>query len=179
MLVSTKGRAQVTREHRESKRNQHACTKATEKRKLEVEHSNLRFRKNHDGANGLVKGLLPLGCLSVLRQEGRVSLIKREAKGREDTCCGRQRDRTCELVCKVEHSRASHNQSQLVVQINKITHEVQPLSVAHARYLPLSGSCVTWCSATSSALGSFGICFAVQTHGLPRTTSSQACPESS
>ena len=44
MLVEHgKGSVQVTKDHRESKRNKHACTKATEKRKLEVNHSNLRF----------------------------------------------------------------------------------------------------------------------------------------
>ena len=52
-----------TKDHRKSKRNNHACTQAREKRKPEVRSSSLRFRTEHEGNKRLVNEHLPLGCL--------------------------------------------------------------------------------------------------------------------
>ena len=51
-----------------------SCTQATERRKLAVLISNLRFPTGRDGASGVVSELLSLGCLSILRQEENGSL---------------------------------------------------------------------------------------------------------
>ena len=85
--------AQVAKEHHESKRQQTRLPpKATEKRKLAVKDSNLRLWTNHVGASRLVSELLPLGCLSILRQEESGLLDQKRSQSRENTCCGRQRD---------------------------------------------------------------------------------------
>ena len=44
LLLVQHGKSTGAKGHRESKRNEHACTKATEERKLEVRNSKLRFQ---------------------------------------------------------------------------------------------------------------------------------------
>ena len=75
-------------------------------------HSNLRIRTNHNGPRRLASELLPLGCLSILRQEEKSPLDQERSQSREDTCCGRQRDNACELVCNAKHFEATKLDNQ-------------------------------------------------------------------
>ena len=86
------GRAQGTKDRNESKRHSHACTQATKKRKLAVQISILSLRTGHVGASRLVIELLPLECLSILRQEETGLLDQERSQNRENTCCGTRRD---------------------------------------------------------------------------------------
>ena len=63
------GSAETPNDRRENERDQYACNPDIEKRKLPLLIHNLRFQTIHDRVNTLVSELLPLGCLSVLRQE--------------------------------------------------------------------------------------------------------------
>ena len=117
------GSTRAEHRQRKSKRNKHACTTATEKRKLEVKHGNLKFRDK--SRRRLVSELLPLGCLSILRQEENSLLDQERSQSKETTCCGRQRDTHATLFAKqntgankcliivltIEHSCASHNRT--------------------------------------------------------------------
>ena len=53
---------------------------------------NLRFRTTHGGTSTLVSELLPLGCLSILRQQENGFLDQERSQSRENTSCGKKRD---------------------------------------------------------------------------------------
>ena len=120
---------EVTKDHRESKRPEHACTQATEKRKLAVQISNLRFRTSHDGASRLVSDLLPVECLSILRQVENGLLDQEKSQSRKNTCCGRQRDTHASWTAKQNtlsrqklDNRADHRTFPFATQPHTNTH---------------------------------------------------------
>ena len=75
------GRARVTKDHHERKRHNHACTQATEKRKLAVQISNLKFWTAHAGASRPASE--QPGCLSRLRSEETGLLDQKRSRSRE------------------------------------------------------------------------------------------------
>ena len=87
------GRAQATKDHRKNKRNKYAGTQATDTRKLEVQICHMNFQTRNRVATRIVSEFLPLGCLSILRQEETGLLDQDRSQSRENTCSGRQRDK--------------------------------------------------------------------------------------
>ena len=140
------GRAQTTKDHPKSKRNKYACTQATDKRKLEVQSSNLKFQTGQDGASGLMSEFLPVGRLSKLRQkEKTLSLIRRGAKAERIHAVADNATRmragvrhkniqahTCLTIALIiEHSRASHKHLSNVYPHDTANRQVRTAKTRH------------------------------------------------